>query len=319
MTSDATPLVSVIVPTYNRPEYLRLALASAVRQSYGNLEIIVQDNASEVDPADVVASFGDPRIKYFRNASNIGTTASVATAFGKAKGKYIAILGDDDLWQTEFIATLVGALEADSELVIAFCDHDIIDAAGKRDDAATEQTTRLFRRHLLHEGVHRPFDGIALVSRSICVVSAAVMRRDAIDWRSLPAEMLYGGDLYLAYLAARTGMGCYYTPRRLAQYRYHAGSLGSGLKQTERRIANARDSLFYWDVLVRDGALRRNRRYFEMKRGSNALVIVASLFRRGERREALRQLRQFWSDGLIHPRIFLDHLLYAVRLHRTTS
>ncbi len=319
MSAGAPPLVSVLVPTFNRHDYLRATIAGALRQTFADFEIVVVDNASAVDPAGVVAGFDDPRLRYFRNASNLGVTGNVLAASERARGKYVAILGDDDVWHPEFLATLVPPLEADGSLALAFCDHGIIDRDGRPDDAATERVTRRWRRHKLHEGVYRPFDEIALVYRSICVFSAAVLRRADIDWSAVPRELDFSVDVYLAYLAARTGRGCYYVPRRLSQYRYHPTSLGNSLKRADQRLANARDAVFYWDRFLRDRMLSRNKAYFEMKRGFNALVMVLALLRGGRRRQALEQLWRAWTAGLIPPRILLYHLVYALRLHRASA
>jgi glycosyltransferase involved in cell wall biosynthesis len=313
------PLVSIVIPTYDRPEYLRQALASAVAQSYTNLEIIVHDNASPRDPAPVVAGFADPRIALYRNPRNLGVTGNFVAALAKASGKYVAILGDDDLWDGEFVASLVRGLEAHPEAVVAFCDHEVIDEHGQVDPAISDKTTRRFGRHLLSEGVYRPFDEIALVRRSICIVSAAMMRRDAADWWDLPPELYMGDDLYLAYMAVLTGGAAWYCPQRLAQYRYHRQSLTSTLTDIDTRIGNARAALFYWSRFLRDGKLAGNKPYFEMKCGLNALLIVASLVRRGDRKAAWCEFRSFLRQGLIRPRIFFYHAVYALRLHRATA
>jgi hypothetical protein len=217
------------------------------------------------------------------------------------------------------IPTLVRPLERDDGVVVAFCDHNIIDSTGRQDPELSDRVTRRWQRHALSEGRHRPFGEIALVHRSICIVSGAVLRREAIDWEAVPLEARFGVDLYLAYLAARTGRACYYVPRRLAHYRYHPQALGSSISRPDQRLANARDSMVYWHCFRQDRALAQNRRYFEMKLGLNALVVVASLWRCGQGRQAFDQLRRYWSDGLIRPRIFLDHLVYALRLHRVSA
>jgi glycosyltransferase involved in cell wall biosynthesis len=319
MPRHALPLVSVVIPTYDRPDYLRLALRSAVAQSYPNLEIIVHDNASPTDPAPVIAEFADPRITLYRNERNIGIMANCAAGCRRATGTYIAILGDDDLWHPDFVATLVPPLEADPNLVVSFCDHHVIDGEGRVATALTTEVMRRYGRHRLREGSYRPFEEIALLYRSICIMSGAVLRRAAIDWNDLPTEIYMGFDLYVAYLAARTGKGCHYCPRRLVQYRYHESSASSTLADSAVRIGNARDAMVYWSRFLRDGNLRRLRPYLEMKRGLNALVIVVTLLRRGERREALRELWRFLRQGFIPPRIFLYHLLYVLRLHRVTA
>jgi glycosyltransferase involved in cell wall biosynthesis len=319
MSADTPPLVSVLIPTFNRHDYLKATIASVLNQTFADFEIVVVDNASAVDPAGVVAGFNDPRLRYFRNPSNLGVTGNILAASARASGRYVAILGDDDVWDPDFLAVLVPPLEADESLILAFCDHGIIDGEGRPDDATTQRVTRRWRRHTLREGVHRPFDEIALVYRSICVFSATVLRRADIDWHSIPRELDFSVDVYLAYLAARTGRGCYYVPRRLSQYRYHPTSLGNSLKRADQRLANARDAVFYWDRFLRDRTLSRNKAYFEMKRGFNALVMVLALLRSGKRRQAMEQLRRAWTAGLIPPRILAYHLFYALRLHRASA
>jgi glycosyltransferase involved in cell wall biosynthesis len=316
MPHNPAPLVSVLIPTFNRRDYLKATIASVLKQSFGDFEVIVSDNASAVDPGDVVADFADRRLRYYRNASNLGVTGNLLAACRHARGKYVAILGDDDLWHPEFLATLVAPLEADPSLVLAFCDHSIIDPEGRIDETTSDQVTHRFQRHRLRQGVYRPFDEIALVYRSICVFSAAVLRHSAIDWASIPRDLDFSVDVYLAYLAARTRLGCYFIPRRLSHYRYHPGSLANSLKRVDQRLTNARDAMFYWDRFLRDDAIG-NKHYFEMKRGFNAFVVVMMLLQSGRRRQALRELRRWWSAGVLRPRILIYHLVYALRLHRS--
>jgi glycosyltransferase involved in cell wall biosynthesis len=318
MEDGPPPKVSVLIPTFDRRDYLRATIASVLCQTLADFEVIISDNASAVDPVDIVAGFGDRRLRYYRNADNLGVTANLLAACSHARGSYIAILGDDDLWHPNFLAALVAPLEADRSLALAFCDHFIIDRDGQPNERLSDQVTRRWQRHRLREGAYRPFDEIALVYRSICVFSATVLRRSAIDWQSIPRDLDFSVDVYLAYLAARTGLGCYYVPRRLSQYRYHAGSLANSLKRADRRLANARDAMVYWERFLRDDAIG-NKPYFEMKRGFNAFIIVLALLRSGRRRQAWSELRRCWSEGLLRPRILLYHLAYALRLHRANA
>jgi Glycosyl transferase family 2 len=115
MPASSAPLVSVVIATYNRPAYLRNAIASVINGEYRNVEIVVADG---------------------------------------------------DLVSGEFIAIL-----------------------------------------------------------SIPVAQASVIRRAAIDWRDFPVEVDAAWDLWLGYLACRTGKGCYYHPERLTRYRVHGGSV----------------------------------------------------------------------------------------------
>src|SRR5206468_9816139 len=91
------PLVSIVMPTYRRPHYLRQALASAVGQTYRNLQIIVRDNASNDETPTVVRSFEDPRIEFLQ-ASETGTAWENGTeCMKRVTGKYLMPLCDDDV------------------------------------------------------------------------------------------------------------------------------------------------------------------------------------------------------------------------------
>jgi len=313
------PLVSVLVPTFDRPRYLRETLASVVAQSWRNIEVVVHDNASPADPAPIVASFADPRIVLYRNSENVGVTRNIMAGLARCRGKYVAILGDDDRWEPEFLATLIRPLEEDPALVLAFCDHGIMDDDSRPDAAMADKVTRRFGRDRLREGVQFPFDRIALVHRAICIVSGAVLRRTAFDWEALPRALRFGADFYISYLAVRTGRPCYYVPRRLSSYRYHRGSLTASLAASEQKLQNAHDAMLYWSRLLNDRTLTRDKRYFEMKLGFNALRAAVVLAHAGHWRRAGAQLRRSWNAGLLRPRILFVHLVYALRLHRARA
>jgi glycosyltransferase involved in cell wall biosynthesis len=312
LTERAGPLVSIIIPTFNRLAFLRAAIDSARHQSFTDLEIIVQDNASAEDPTPMVAALADARIRTIRNATNIGQTANIVTACARAAGKYIAILGDDDLFQPEFLARLVPPLEHDPDIVVSFCAHDFIDQHGQLDVARTEACNRRFRDGLA-EGVHGPFVDIAMIRRSICVVSAAVFRRDAIDWLSVPTDLPYMSDVYVNYLAARTGKRCYYIPQSLAQRRHLDQS--ASVEATASIAATetiARAALASWDTFFRDSAVADGRRYFAMKRADNAIrILLCDLWLRGWR-TMLREFSGFLRQGIIGPRALLYHFRYGL-------
>lgn len=100
---DKNYLISVIIPTYNRAELLEKALLSVVRQSYQNLEVIVIDDASSDETLSVVNKFGSGKIIYHRNPVNKGVAYSRNKGMSIARGDFIALLDDDDLWQEKKI------------------------------------------------------------------------------------------------------------------------------------------------------------------------------------------------------------------------
>jgi len=115
------PQVSVIIPTYNRPTQLGQAIASAVGQTYSNLQIIVVNDGG-CDVSDVVKQFSDANIKFIDRPVNRGKAYSLNEAIAEANSKYIAYLDDDDIYYPNHIESLVEALENSDEYQAAYSD-----------------------------------------------------------------------------------------------------------------------------------------------------------------------------------------------------
>jgi glycosyltransferase involved in cell wall biosynthesis len=96
--SYQSPLVSVIIPTYNRSEMLKRAIQSVLLQTYQNFEIIVVDDGSTDNTQDVLGSIEYRFIKYIRNKANKGGAYSRNLGIDHSKGRYIAFLDSDDEW-----------------------------------------------------------------------------------------------------------------------------------------------------------------------------------------------------------------------------
>lgn len=126
MTESAMPLVTIAIPTYNRPHDLKKIIKIAVGQTHKNLEILIVDNCStqsEVVEVMQWAAALDPRIKCHRNPENYGVLKNARCALDLATGKYFCLFSDDDWRAPEFIETLVGLLEKDPSAHLAFCDY----------------------------------------------------------------------------------------------------------------------------------------------------------------------------------------------------
>jgi glycosyltransferase involved in cell wall biosynthesis len=310
MTSDA-PLVSVLIPTYNRPQFLKHALRSALEQTYTNTEILIQDNASDFDIEALAAFFGDPRISLVRNEKNIGMALNWRALALRAKGKYVAFLNDDDLWEKSYLSFLVEKIERTPDSVLAFCDHWVTDEAGRIDAARTAANSRRWMRDRIAEGEHKPFAHIALVYRSIWTASATLFRRDAIDWETIPPEAGVGVDLYLAYLAARTGGSAWYCNKRLVRYRLHKGSTTASFAALDPGIQCAQDAMFCWKTFASDRFLRASSPYFRIK-------LIHNLFRHGLYRwlQGIPNLKPFSIFRLLSPGLCAWHFKYMVQLRR---
>ncbi|MDD5454425.1 MAG: glycosyltransferase [Candidatus Ratteibacteria bacterium] len=91
------PLISVIIPAYNRAKFLEEAVKSVLAQTYKNWELIIVDDGSTDDTSEVVKKFLDERIIYLHQ-DNKGASAARNKGILKAKGEYIAFLDSDDMW-----------------------------------------------------------------------------------------------------------------------------------------------------------------------------------------------------------------------------
>lgn len=115
------PLVSILIPTYNRSRYLPCAVRSALGQDYQNIEVIViRDGGQKID--DVIESFNDRRIVFIDRDENRGIPYTLNQGLCAAKGKYICYLGDDDILYPNHTGTLLDALENKTDCQAAYSD-----------------------------------------------------------------------------------------------------------------------------------------------------------------------------------------------------
>ncbi len=95
-------LVSIVMPSYNTGRFIKETIESVLAQSYPDWELIIVDDCSNDNTDEVVAEFiADPRIRYIKNEKNSGAAVSRNRALREAKGKWIAFLDSDDLWEPD--------------------------------------------------------------------------------------------------------------------------------------------------------------------------------------------------------------------------
>jgi glycosyltransferase involved in cell wall biosynthesis len=126
------PLVSIGIPTWNYGHFLGEAIESALAQSYENIEVIVSDNASTDNTPDIVASFRDPRVKYFRNPDNFGVFRNWNRCMQEAKGKFFKILQADDKIDPTFVTYCLQIFEHYPEAVLVATGYNRFGAAKGR-------------------------------------------------------------------------------------------------------------------------------------------------------------------------------------------
>lgn len=106
-------LVSIGIPTYNRPDRLRKCLDAVTRQTHTHLEIIISDNCSpdkQVEEIGLAYAAKDPRIRFIQQVENIGGENNFSFVYHEAKGEYFIWMADDDFFETNYIETCLNFL-----------------------------------------------------------------------------------------------------------------------------------------------------------------------------------------------------------------
>jgi glycosyltransferase involved in cell wall biosynthesis len=151
------PLVSVIIPTFRRPELLVRAIASVLTQTYAHWELLVIDDNDAASPArgtteQVMAGYAaDPRIRYLRHEFNQGLPAARNTAIKASSGALIAFLDDDDEWLPTKLQRQVEAFAADALVTLVYTTRHVADSAGTVTRTMQADPKGLIRDRMLEE------------------------------------------------------------------------------------------------------------------------------------------------------------------------
>ena len=141
---NSLPLVSIAIPTYNRANgYLREALQASLGQSYPAIEIIVSDNFSSDNTEEVVKSYSDSRIRYFRQSENIGANNNFNFCLEQARGAYFLLLPDDDLIDYDFIDLCMKTANYNTDIGIIRTGTRRINSKGECIDETTNRVVGL--------------------------------------------------------------------------------------------------------------------------------------------------------------------------------
>lgn len=122
MSESNQPLVSILIPTYNREDLIGESIQSALNQTYQNIEVIITDNCSTDKTPEIVKSYQekDSRIKFLQNEKNLGPVLNWERCLDAASGEYSKILWSDDLIRPEFIESCLELFVEESDLAFVF-------------------------------------------------------------------------------------------------------------------------------------------------------------------------------------------------------
>jgi glycosyltransferase involved in cell wall biosynthesis len=268
----STPLATFCIPTYNRPEYLRRAIESCLAQTCQDFEIVITDNSTNDESAQMVGKINDPRIRYYSNNGNIGSLASHIRAISMARGKYVKFLADDDFVKPRFLELMVDAFEKNPTVGLVMAPMELID----------ENDRRIFPKFYLFRTMvyrYRCQVGDGLIERKrvlrdfltgpeypCCVPSGVLYRAEAVR-PTLPFDVKadFAGDVDLCMKIA-PDWDYYYIDEVLSSWRFipeghtvrqhQAGFNIEAWYYITRRCLNNKtvQEMFRdeWDKLVRD-------------------------------------------------------------------
>jgi glycosyltransferase involved in cell wall biosynthesis len=114
----AKPTVSVLVKSFNHAPYVRQTIESILNKSYQDFEIVVTDDASTDETAEIVRTFEDPRIRLEVNARNLGISGAMNATINRARGRYFAILNSDDWALPDRLQRQVDFLDANPHVSV---------------------------------------------------------------------------------------------------------------------------------------------------------------------------------------------------------
>ena len=130
---DSSPAVSFVMPAWKR-RFFERAVESVLSQTFRDFELVVVDDASPEGLEEAARRFGDPRVRYFSNAENIGgrdLSAAWNAAMKKARGRFAVLASDDDEYSPEYLAEMMSLVERFPAAGVYHCRVEYIDAEGR--------------------------------------------------------------------------------------------------------------------------------------------------------------------------------------------
>lgn len=207
------PLVSIMIPTYNRPELFEKTLQSALAQSYDNIEILVNDNSTNEDTSSLIRKYEcDSRLKYYRNKDAKCKEDNFRPFEHNAKGEYLQWCMDDDILHKDKLSMMVSVMVSNPHITLTSSQRGFID---ENDSFIAPRRETIIKDDVIGRGYKGNAIGnymLKEISNLIGEPSAALFRRSDLEhhyWQAdcrgyktisdvvMWLELLEKGDLFL--------------------------------------------------------------------------------------------------------------------------
>lgn len=225
------PLVSVVIPTYNHARYVAQAIESVLNQTYPHIEIIVIDDGSTDNTAEVVRPYLE-RIKYIYK-QNGGTSSALNYGINHSSGKYVCWLSADDMFVPEKTSKQVFLMESHASLGFCYTSFTIVDAAGNPLDAINS-----FYYNNPRDMVLKLMEGCFINGSSVMMLKSAVEKLGGFD-ETLPTAHDY--DMWLRLLK---NYSYGFLDEQLLKYRWHGENMSLHGIDCDDRVKARAKSLF---------------------------------------------------------------------------
>lgn len=209
--------VSVVIPSYNHARFLRDAICSVIAQTYHDFEIIVVDDGSTDDTAQVAARYS-PSIRYIFQ-KNAGLSAARNTGIRASTGAYLAFLDADDLWHPDFLARLVPVLDRNPDIGAVYSGSQFVDAHSR---VLPQTIVRTVAPNRLHD---------SLIGGEFFPPCAVLVRKSAFDRVGLFDESLLASEDWDMWLRVSSEFSFDCVSEVLAQYRMHGDNMSRDLER----------------------------------------------------------------------------------------
>lgn len=208
------PKFSIAIPVYNRPDYLRQAIRSALAQTTGDFEIVVSDDCSTDDLRSVASSFGDPRITYYRSTNNLRAAKNHQLSVSLSRGDYIVNLHSDDLLLPSYLEVAGRALDEHPEAAAVYSAMTYLTGSTVGGYYKMPKLLYANRQTYIQNPWLEKFHRIA--------PTCCLFRRSSFDklggYRTF-LRFVYDWDLFFRFMTA--GEGVLFLPKILSIYRQH--------------------------------------------------------------------------------------------------
>jgi len=277
--------------TYNGERFLVDQMESVLRQSCADFELIIADDGSCDGTVDILAGFAkrDSRIRFHVNAENLGINRNVSEALALARGRYIAIADQDDIWEPNKLEVLLSHIGQHSAV---YSDSELIDDTGR-----PLGMTMLERLGMTPATGHAAL----LLLRKNCVSGHALMFKRSLLDIMLPLEHSPLFDQQIG-ITAMLNEGLHFVNQSLVRHRLHGGNLTKSqlFKKPRERSSKAeqhshRRAEFMRTLSFFLSHIERNKSHYAGKKSVASLLVKTRLLM-----ERLRQGDHTWFD----PRLF---------------